>query len=187
MATGINMKHIFYFLMGMHMMGGFFIRFVRYLSAEELAKLLQLAKVKVHKIMRNNNDSTVMWLLIGRHWITSVSVEFKTVGDTQYISLCIPEALEKGNKICVENEERQLSSEYLFYSWDCHHIDVSVKQKDENGYKYEVYFTCYEVERKAVFAVEINTNQPFEHDDFILQLVAEELASESPRTVLRPM
>ena len=163
------------------------MRFIRYLSAEELAKLLQLAKVKVHKIMGNNNGSTVVWMLVGKHWVASVSIGFKTVGDTQHISLCIPEALEKNNKICVESEERQLSSEYLFYSWDCHHIDVSVKQKDKNGYKYEVYFTCYEVERKAVFAVEINTTQPYDHDDFILQLVAEELALESPRTVLRPM
>ena len=168
-------------------MGGFFIRFVRYLSAEEFAKLLSLARVKVHKITKNNNDSTVLWLLIGKHWVASVSVGFRTTSDTQYISLCLPEALERDNKICVESEESQFRSVYLFYNWNCHHINVSVKQEDRDGYRYEIRYTCHEVERKAVFAVEINTVQPFEHDDFILQLVAEELASESPRTVLRPM
>jgi len=168
-------------------MGGFFIRFVRYLSAEEFAKLLQLARVKIHRVIRNGNNASVVWLLIGRHWIVSVSIRFRTTDDMQHISLCPPELLERNDKICTEQEERQFRSEYLFYSWDCHHVTVSVKQMDRDGYRYEIYFTCYEVERKAVFAVEINTTQPHEHDDFILQLVAEELTSESPRTVLRPM
>jgi hypothetical protein len=64
---------------------------------------------------------------------------------------------------------------------------VRVVPKNEGGYNYEIYYTCYKIDRKAVFAVEVNTNQPEQHDEFILQLVAEELASESPRTVLRPM
>ena len=168
------------------MMGGFFTRFIRYLSAEEFARLLQLARVKINKVIKNGGNTTVVWMLIGKHWIASVSIGFRTTSDTQDISLCPPEALEN-NKICVESEERQLSSAYLFHSWDCHHINVSVRQEDRDGYRYEIRYTCYEIERKAVFAVEINTMQPFEHDGFILQLVAEELASESPRTVLRPM
>ena len=169
------------------MMGGFFVRFVRYLSTEEFAKLLQLAKVRTFKINKDNNDAIVTWLLIGKHWIAGVSIGFRTTSDTQHISLCSPEAIEENNKICIDSEERQLESEWLFWNWDCHHINVNVVQRDRNGYSYEIYFTCYGVERKAVFAVEINTNQLLEHDDFILQLVAEELASESPRTVLRPM
>jgi len=169
------------------MMGGFFIRFVRYLSTEEFAKLLQLAKVRTFKINKDNNGAVVMWLLIGRHWVAGVSIGFRTTSDTQLISLCPPKAIEENNNICIDNEERQLEPEYLFFNWDCHHIDVGVIQRDRYGYDYEVHFTCHEVERKAVFAVEINTNQPLEHDEFILQLVAEELASESPRTVLRPM
>ena len=169
------------------MMGGFFIRFIKYLSAEELAKLLQLAKVKINKIIKNDNNAVVIWMLVGKHWIASVSIKFRTTGDTHYVGLCSPDLLERGDRICVEREQRQLESAWLFRSWDCHHITASVKQVDSNGYRYEIYFTCYEIERKAVFAVEINTTQPYEHDDFILQLVAEELASESPRTVLRPM
>ena len=168
------------------MMGGFFIRFVMYLSAEEFARLLQLAKVKINKVVKNGGGTTVIWMLVGKHWVASVSVGFRATSDTQYISLCLPEALEN-NKICVESEESQFRPVYLFYSWDCHHISVSVRQEDRDGYRYEIRYTCYEVERKAVFAVEINTNQPEQHDDFVLQLVAEELASESPRTVLRPM
>jgi len=168
-------------------MGGFFVRFVKYLSAEELARLLQLARVKIHRVIKNDSDVNVMWMLIGRHWIASVSIGFRTTSDTQHISLCPPELLERNDRICLEQEERQLKSEYLFFNWDCNHITTSIKQEDRDGYRYEIYYTCYEVERKAVFAVEINTNQPEQHDDFILQLVAEELASESPRTVLRPM
>jgi hypothetical protein len=173
--------------MGICMMGGFFIRFVRYLTAEDFAKLLQLARARTFKVVKNGSDAVVMWLLIGRHWVAGVSVGFRTAGDTHHISFCPPELLERGDKMCVEQEERELRSEWLFQSWDCHHIDVSVKQGDREGYRYEIHYTCYEVERKAVFAVEINTTQPFDHDDFILQLVAEELTSESPRTVLRPM
>jgi hypothetical protein len=169
------------------MMGGFFIRFVRYLSVEEFAELLQLAKFKTFKIDKDNNDAIVTWLLIGKHWVAGVSVGYRTTGDTEHISLCPPNLLERGNKLCAEQEERGLRSEWMFYNWDCHHIDVGIIQKDGNGYDYEVHYTCYEVDRKAVFAVEINTNQSEQHDEFILQLVAEELASESPRTVLRPM
>jgi hypothetical protein len=173
--------------MGKYMMGGFFIRFVRYLSAEEFAKLLQLARARTFKVVKNDSDSVVMWLLIGKHWVVAVSIGFRTTGDTHHISFCPPELLERSDKICVEQEERGLRSEWLFWNWDCHHITASIVQTDRNGYSYEIHFTCYEVERKAVFAVEINTTQPYEHDEFILQLVAEELASESPRTVLRPM
>jgi hypothetical protein len=169
------------------MMGGFFIRFVRYLSAEELAKLLQLAKVRTFKINKDDNDAIVTWLLVGRHWVAGVSVGYRTTSDTEHISLCPPELLERDSRICVEQEERELGLEWLFWSWDCHHIDVSISQKDENGYGYEIRYICYEINRKAVLAVEVNTNQPEQHDEFILQLVAEELASESPRTVLRPM
>jgi len=164
-------------------MGGFFIRFIRYLSAEEFAKLLSLAKVKVHKITKNNNDSTVMWLLIGKHWIASVSVGYRAENTTEYISLCV----EENNRICIDHEENQFEPKYVFDYKTCHHIRVRVTPEDRDGYRYAVWYTCYEVERKAVFAVEINTNQPEQHDDFILQLVAEELALESPRTVLRPM
>ena len=169
------------------MMGGFFIRFIRYLSAEELAKLLSLARVKVHKIMGNNDDSTVMWLLIGRHWIASVSVGYRAESTTEYISLCLPKAIEEDNKVCINHEEEQFEPKYVFDYKTCHHIRVRVMTEDRDDYRYAVWYTCYEVERKAVFAVEINTTQPYDHDDFILQLVAEELASESPRTVLRPM
>ena len=169
------------------MMGGFFVRFVRYLSAEEFAKLLQLAKVKTFKVNKDNNDAVVVWLLIGKHWIAGVSVGYRTTTDTQYISLCLPEAIERNSKICMDSEEKQLEPEYVFYYNTCHYVDVRVVPKNEGGYNYEIYYTCYGVERKAVFAVEVNTNHLSEHDEFVLQLVAEELASESPRTVLRPM
>jgi hypothetical protein len=169
------------------MMGGFFIRFVRYLTAEELAKLLQLAKAKVFKVDKNGSDGVVMWLLVGKHWIAGVSIGYRTENEVEHISLCLPRAIEENNKLCIDSEERQLRPKYVLGHKTCHHIDMRVVQEDRDGYNYEVYFTCYEVTRKAVFAVEVNTNQPEQHDDFILQLVAEELASESPRTVLRPM
>jgi hypothetical protein len=173
------------------MMGGFFIRFVRYLSAEELAKLLQLARARTFKVVRSGDgrasDSVVMWLLIGRHWIASVGIGYRTEIETQHISLCLPRAIEENNKLCIDSEEKQLEPRYVFDYKLCRYVDMGVVQEDRDGYSYEVYFRCREVERKAVFAVEINTNQPEQHDDFILQLVAEELASESPRTVLRPM
>jgi hypothetical protein len=173
------------------MMGGFFIRFVRYLSVEEFAKLLQLARARTFKVVKNNDDSAsdsvVMWLLIGRHWIAGVSIGYRVEGETEYISLCLPKAIEENNKICIDSEEKQLEPKYVFDYKTCHHIEVRVTSEDRDGYRYAVRYMCHEVERKAVFAVEINTNQPEQHDDFILQLVAEELASESPRTVLRPM
>ena len=165
------------------MMGGFFVRFIRYLSSDEFAKLLKLAKAKVYKVVKDDSDSTVMWLLIGRHWITSISVGYRVENTTEYISLCI----EENNKICIDHEENQFEPKYLFEYKTCHHVEMRITARDRDGYKYEIRYTCHEVERKAVFAVEINTNQPDQHDDFILQLVAEELASESPRTVLRPM
>ena len=172
-------------------MGGFFIRFVRYLSAEEFAKLLQLAKAKVYKVVKDDNDSAsdsvVMWLLIGRHWVAGVSIEYRVESETEYISLCLPKAIEEKNKICTDSEEKQLEPKYVFDYKTCHHIEMRITQEDEDGYRYAVRCMCYEIERKAVFAVEINTNQSEQHDEFILQLVAEELASESPRTVLRPM
>jgi len=168
-------------------MGGFFIRFVRYLSADEFVKLLQLAKAKVHKVVKDDNDSTVMWLLIGRHWVAGVSIGYRVKSEAEYISLCLPKAIEENNGICIDHEENQLEPKYVLNYKICHHVDMRVTPEDRNGYRYVVRYACHEVERKAVFAVEINTNQPFEHDDFILQLVAEELASESPRTVLRPM
>jgi len=168
-------------------MGGFFIRFVRYLTPEEFAKLLQLAKVKTLKIIKNDGDATVMWLLIGRHWVVGVGVGYRAESETEYISLCPPEAIKENNKICINHEERQLESKYVFDYKTCHHIGMKVEPEDKDNYKYVIRYMCHEVERKAVFAVEINTNQPEQHDDFILQLVAEELASESPRTVLRPM
>jgi hypothetical protein len=171
----------------MHMMGGFFIRFVRYLSAEEFAKLLQLAKAKVFKVVKNDSDSVVMWLLIGRHWVAGVSIGYRTESETEYISLCLPKAIEENNKICIDHEEKQLEPKHVFDYKSCHHIDMRVTQEDSDGYRYSIRYVCHEVERKAVFAVEVNTNQPEQHDEFILQLVAEELASESPRTVLRPM
>jgi hypothetical protein len=169
------------------MMGGFFIRFVRYLSVEEFAKLLQLARAKVYKVSRDDGDSVVMWLLIGRHWVAGVSIGYRVEGETEYISLCLPKAIEENNKVCIDSEEKQLEPKYVFDYKTCHHIEMRVTSEDRDGYRYAVRYMCHEVERKAVFAVEINTTQPFEHDDFILQLVAEELASESPRTVLRPM
>jgi hypothetical protein len=169
------------------MMGGFFVRFVRYLSAEEFAKLLQLARARTFKVIKGNSDATVIWMLVGRHWVVAVSIGFRTTGDTHHISFCPPELVEEGNKLCMKQEERKLEPEWLFWNWGCHHIDVSILQKDENGYDYEIHYTCYEIERKAVFGVEINTTQPEQHDDFVLQLVAEELTSESPRTVFRPM
>ena len=187
MATGTNMKYFFYFITEMYMMGGFFVRFIRYLSADELAKLLQLAKSKVYKVVKGDNDSTVMWLLVGRHWIASISVGYRAESTTEYVSLCLPKAIEENNKICIDHEENQFEPKYVFDYKTCHHIRVRVMSEDRDGYKYAMWYTCYEIERKAVFAVEINTNQPEQHDDFILQLVAEELASESPRTVLRPM
>ena len=168
-------------------MGGFFIRFVRYLSAEEFAKLLSLAKAKVYKVVKDDSNSIVMWLLIGRHWVAGVSIGYRVESEAEYISLCLPKAIEENNRICIDHEEKQLEPKYVFDYRICHLIDMRVTSRDRDGYKYEVYFICHEVERKAVFAVEINTNQPEQHDDFILQLVAEELASESPRTVLRPM
>jgi hypothetical protein len=116
-----------------------------------------------------------------------VSVGYRTESETQHISLCLPRAIEENNKVCIDSEEKQLEPKYVFDYKTCHHIEMRVVQEDRDGYSYEVYFTCYEVTRKAVFAVEVNTNQPEQHDEFILQLVAEELAPESPRTVLRPM
>jgi len=168
-------------------MGGFFIRFVRYLSAEELTKLIQLAKVKTFKVVKDDSDAVVMWLLIEKHWIVGVSIGYRVEGETEYISLCLPKAIEENNKICINHEEKQLEPKYVFDYKTCHHIEMRVTLEDEDGYRYAVRYMCHEVERKAVFAVEINTNQSEQHDDFILQLVAKELASESPRIVLRPM
>jgi len=170
------------------MMGGFFIRFVRYLSAEEFAKLLQLARARTFKVVKNDSDSVVMWLLIGRHWVAGVSIGYRTESETEYISASAHlRQLRRTTRICIDHEEKQLEPKHVFDYKLCHHIDMRVTQEDSDGYRYSIRYVCHEVERKAVFAVEINTTQPYEHDEFILQLVAEELASESPRTVLRPM
>jgi len=141
-----------------------YVRIPVALSLDQLSTLRKLSVRHVSVV----SGSKEYHAIIGKRWVAFLKKEQKVVETHR-------EEIEFGKEI----------DPVPLFRGNCHEVDMVVFEVSE--IKAEVSFYCYEVFYGGVLLAIIDTSEPYEIEETILRLLAENVPEFVHRAVLRPM